>query len=161
MNVENFGSLGKWEKIDEQFDSTVIKQSNDVSCVSAVGEMLANHYGLNITQAEILENIGVWSNAEALAKFLNSKETRKDVEWIGGSFPFEPKFIKGISTDVWAAMLRQGEPMGHAVLIGGIDESGLIIIKDPFDQATYKMTDLKLYAVLSEFVLRRKKAEQK
>lgn len=157
MNVENFGALGNWKKIDEQFDPTIIKQSNDASCVSAVGEMLAKHYDLNITQAEILEEIGVWSNAEFLADFLNSKETRNDVEWIGGSFPLESKFVKGISTDIWVGMLRHGEPLGHAILVAGMDESGLMIIKDPSDQTTYKMTDLELYAILSEFVLRRKK----
>ncbi len=152
-----FGALGNWEKIAEQFDSTIIKQTNDASCVAAVGEMLADFYGLKLTQAEILESIGIWSNADALAEFLNSKETQVGVEWIGGSFPLESKYIKGISIDIWGAMLRQGGPIGHAVLISGIDESGLIIVKDPFDQTRYKMTDLELYDVLSEFVLRRRK----
>ena len=155
--TEQFGALGSWQKIDEQFDETIIKQTNDASCVAAVGAMLADFYGLNLTQAEILENIGIWSNSVALAKFLNSKEMQFGVEWIGGSFPLESKYIKGISTDIWGAMLRQGGPIGHAVLISGIDESGLIIVKDPFDQTRYKMTDLELYDVLSEFVLRRKR----
>ena len=155
--AEQFGALGNWQKIDEKFDETIIKQINDASCVSALGEMLANYYGLNLAQADILENIGVWANAEILADFLNSKETQFGVEWIGGGFPLASKFVKGISTDVWGAMLRQSETIGHAVLIAGIDELGLMIIKDPFDQTRYKMTDAELFDILSEFVLRRKK----
>ncbi len=155
--TETFGALGNWEKIDEKFDKTIVKQTNDASCVAAVGEMLANYYGLHLAQTEILEAIGVWSNSKALATFLNSKETQFGVEWIGGGFPLESEFVKGISTDVWGAMLRQSETIGHAVLITGVDESGLMIIKDPFDQTRYKMTDLELFDILSEFVLRRKK----
>ena len=154
-----FGALGNWKKINETFDDSIIKQSSDASCVAAVGEMLAKLYGLNVSQSEILEAIGVWANAGFLADFLNSKETGKDVEWIGRGFPVEPRFISGIvkSTPVWAAMLRDGEVGGHAVLIYGADENGLILIKDPFDQSKYKMKKAELFRVLSEFVLRRKK----
>lgn len=135
------------------------KQTNDASCVSAVGEMLANFYGLGISQKDILENIGDLSNSKRLAEFLNSVETRNDVEWIGGFFYDDIEFIKGIAEDikVWGAMLRDKEALGHAVLIGGLDDSGLIIIKDPFDQTRYKIETEKLYNILSEIVLRRKK----
>ncbi len=84
--AEQFGALGNWEKIDEKFDETIVKQTNDASCVAAVGEMLANYYGLNLAQTEILENIGVLANSELLAKFLNSKETQAGVKWIGGGW---------------------------------------------------------------------------
>ncbi len=53
-------------------------------------------------------------------------------------------------------MLREGSPLGHAVLICGEDKSGLIILKDPFDQTSYKMTLENLQKVLSEFVWRKK-----
>lgn len=156
--MEIFGALGSWRKIDEKSDATIVKQINDASCVAAIGEMLAKNYRLNLSQVEILESIGIWSNAQELARFLNSKETRTEVEWIGGIFPPELKFIKGISRqNVWAAMLREGKPLGHAVLIRGLDENELVIIEDPFDQTTYKMTEENLFEVLSEFVLRRKK----
>ncbi len=155
--TDQFGAVGSWEKIDEKFDETIIKQHNDASCVAAVGAMLANYYGLNLTQTEILEEIGILSNAKTLADFLNSKETQFGVEWIGGGFPLDFRYVKGISTDVWGAMLRQSETVGHAVLIAGMNKSELIIVKDPFDQTVYEMNDSELFSVLSEFVLRRKK----
>ena len=156
--TEQFGALGSWQKIDEQFDATIVKQTNDASCVAAVGEMLANFYGLNLTQAEILEEIGVWANAKILARFLNSKETRTDVKWIGGGWEHPVDALKWLiqSDKVLGAMLREGSPLGHAVFIYGEDENGLIILKDPFDQTSYKMTPENLQEVLSEFVWRKK-----
>lgn len=156
---DEFGALGNWRKIDEKFDENIVKQVNDASCVSAVGEMLARHFGLNLSQTEILENIGEWSNSTSLAEFLNSKEIDFRVEWIGTGFPNEPRFIKGITgqIEVWGAMLRDGETQGHAVLIFGEDENGLIKIKDPFDQTVYKMEVAELFRVLSELIVRRRK----
>ena len=66
---EKFGAIGNWEKFDERFDETIVKQVNDASCVSAVGEMLTRFYGLDISQKEILESIGEWSNSKRLAEF--------------------------------------------------------------------------------------------
>ncbi len=157
--TDKFGSLGNWKKVDELLDETIVKQINEASCVSAVGEMLAEFYGLNILQEDILENLGEWSNSKILAKFLNSIETRNDEEWTGSGFSHNINFIEGITAEnkVWGVFLRDGQTAGHAVLINGLDENGLIIIKDPFDQSTYKIEIKELYNVLSEFVLRRKK----
>jgi filamentous hemagglutinin len=159
--VSKFGSVGDWQKIDERFDSTITKQINDGSCVAAVGEMLAKHYGLKTNQQEILQDIGAWSNSFALSEFLVSKETRKGVERFGGGWDpeLDERYVLGVSQkSVWGVMLRKGNPRGHAVLIDGVDENDLIIIKDPFDQTTYKMEAKELYDVLSEFVLRRRKS---
>ena len=106
-----------------------------------------------------MEEIGEWSNAKALAEFLNSKETQNDVEWIGSFFSHDIDFIEGITADIstWGVMLRNKEALGHAVLIDGLDEKGLIIIKDPFDQTKYKIEIKELFEILSEFVLRRKR----
>lgn len=157
--MKKFGAIGNWQRLDEKFDESIIKQLNDASCVSAVGEMLANFYGLDTSQKEILEIIGDWSNSKRLAEFLNSVETRNDVEWIGGFFYDDIEFIKGITEDikVWGAMLRDKESLGHAVFIDGLDDNDLIIIKDPFDQTNYKIETEKLYDILSEVVLRRRK----
>lgn len=47
------GAGGYWKRINERFDISVVKQINDLSCVSAVGEMLAKDFGLNVSQVEI------------------------------------------------------------------------------------------------------------
>jgi hypothetical protein len=151
------GAGGNWKRLDEKFDKTVVKQINDFSCVAAVGEMLAEHYDLNIKQEEILGAIGELSNAFALAIYLN-KVDKSNGKWLGGNFPPMIEFIEGItgSIKVWAVILREGNTLGHAVLIDGSDEHGLVKIKDPFDQTSYKMTVKDLFEVLSEFVVKRK-----
>lgn len=158
---EKFGAIGNWKKFDERFDETIVKQVNDASCVSAVGEMLANYYGLGISQKEILKNIGIWSNSFSLAKFLNSKETESNVEWISGGYAqiFEHIVILVRETQVWAALLRDGNAKGHAVLICGQDKNNFVEIKDPFDQTIYKMDIFELDGVLSELVFRRRKSQ--
>jgi filamentous hemagglutinin len=149
------GAGGNWKRINERYDKSVVKQVNDLSCVSAVGEMLAKDFGLNVSQAEILKEIGSPSNADGLTKFPNEIDVEK--KWVGGFFPFEVKFIRGIteSTKSWAVILREGKWLGHAVLIYGIDENGLVKIRDPFDQTMYEMTVEDLFDVLSEFVVRK------
>lgn len=160
MNKSKFkpaGAGGTWKRVDEKFDETVIKQTNDFSCVAAVGEMLANHYDLNLSQAEILDEIGELSNAFALAQYLN-KVDKTEGKWIGGNFPPVIEFIEGmtVSSRVWAVVLREGSALGHAVLIDGLDENGLVKIRDPFDQTSYQMTIEDLFEVLSEFVVKRR-----
>ena len=158
--TKQFGALGSWQKIDEQFDSTIIKQHNDASCVAAVGEMLANFYDLDLTQEEILENIGVWSNSKLLAAFFNSKETRIELKWEGGGWKFEIPIGALewlIENNKIGAMLRNKSADGHAVFIDGFDETGLVVIKDPFDQTRYKMTLESFADVLSEIVWRKKR----
>lgn len=145
---DEFGALGNWEKIDEQTDLSIVKQK-DGTCVAAVGEMLANYHGLDVSQDEIIENIGAWANAELLTDYLNSIEMRYNVSWKGGYFGLQSKrFINSITKEirVWAVMLRESETVGHAVLICGMDKNNLIEIKDPFDQTVYKMSILNCIA---------------
>ena len=130
--AEQFGALGNWQKIDEKFDETIIKQINDASCVAAMGAILTGFYGLNLTQAKILENIGIWANSELLAKFLNSKETQTGVKWIGGYWDFKlPVGVLEwlIENNKIGAMLRNKSAVGHAIFIDGLDETGLVVIK--------------------------------
>ena len=149
------GAGGYWNRTDEKFDESVVKQVNDLSCVSAVGEMLARHYGLNLTQADFLAELDVLSNSQALTEFLNKADDSGEI-WIGGFFGNEIEFISDYTAanQVWAVVLREGGAVGHAVLIDGLDDDGMIQIKDPFDQTSYKMTAEDLYDALSEFVLR-------
>lgn len=156
---EQYGGLGDWQKIDERFDKTITKQQNDASCVAAVGEMLASYYGLNFSQEEILEKIGIWSNSLYLADFFNSKETQIKVKWIGGGWDFNLP----VGALEWlvknhkiGAMLRNKSAIGHAVFIDGFDENHLVVTKDPFDQTRYKMTLESFADILSEIVWRKK-----
>lgn len=156
--MDKFGALGSWEKIEETFDATIVKQVNDGSCVSAVGEMLAKNYGLQINQQEILENIGEWSNAESLARFLNSKETQNDIIWEGGGWNFETPIgaLKWLlNNHKIGGFLFDESTKGHAVLVDGLDNGDLVVIKDPDDQTVYKMQIESFLEVFAFFVWRK------
>lgn len=138
INIE-IGAGGDWKRIDEKFDSSIVKQTSGLSCVSAVGEMLLANRGIYLSQQEIIDIIGKPSYIGSLAKVLNNHDTSEDGrEWHGITVK-----IADLKTLVkernWAAVLHEPQTMGHSVLIGGI-ENQLIIINDPFDQTTYKMT---------------------
>jgi hypothetical protein len=102
------------------------------------------------------KEIGSPSDSETLVAFFNKIDV--EPKWVGGFFDDDVKFIRGVtaSTKSWAVILREGNPLGHAVLIYGFDENGLVKIKDPYDQTLYEMTADDLYGVLSEIVLRSK-----
>lgn len=156
--VDTFGALGSWEKIDETFDAAIVKQINDGSCVSAVGEMLARHYGVNTNQQEILENIGEWSSAEALARFLNFKETANDVLWEGGGWNTETSVgaLKWLlNNHKIGGLLFDKSTKGHAVFVDGLDENDLVVIQDPDDQTGYKMEIERFLDVFAFFVWRK------
>lgn len=43
-------------------------------------------------------------------------------------------------TGSWSAFLfERGNPVGHWVVVDGIDKAGLVMIRDPWKQTSYKM----------------------
>jgi filamentous hemagglutinin len=134
------GAGGNWRRFDEKFDASIIKQTTGLSCVSAVGEMLLRHRGISVTQGEIRQIIGEPADFGSLARALNHFDTSTD----------DGNVWRGITTDNqsldvlfrqknWAIILCEPLTMGHAVLVDGQTRSGLVRIKDPFDQTSYKM----------------------
>jgi len=65
-------------------------------------------------------------------------EIEKTNGWFGGfvSASVETLIQKGS----FGAVLREGSPLGHLVLVKGLNEENLLEIKDSFDQTSYKMT---------------------
>ena len=116
--------------------------------------MLLKSRGFDISQTEIAEFIGKPSSSEKLAEYFNSLETSGN-DWIGGFFDVK-YFEKIIATGTWGAILREGSPLGHMVLVEGVDRNGLIKIKDPFDQTSYRMTRRTFLRHLSEFICEKK-----
>lgn len=148
--IRSIGAGGNWERIGEKFDSSVIKRADSLACVSAVGEMLLRSRDFGISQTEIAKFIGKPANSEKLAEYFNSLEISEN-DWIGGFF--DVKYLeKIIATGTWGAVLREGSPLGHMVLVEGIDRNGLIKIKDPFDQTSYRMPKRTFLQYLSEFI---------
>ena len=136
------GAGGNWRRFDERFDDSIVKQ-NDLSCLSAVGEMLLRNRNITVSQEVIRDIIGVPSFIGNLARALNDFDTSDDgLEWRG--FPTNDESLEILLRHHknWGAILINDyrDRIGHAVLIAGRTRSGLIKIKDPFDQTSYKMT---------------------
>lgn len=148
------GAGGNWKRFDEKFDDSIPKQFTPASCVSAVGEMLGRYFGLNISQTEIHKAIGDWSNSGDLARYFN--EIDADKNWIGGHPDNVLKYVKFLLENrvPMCAVFREGNPLGHAVFIEGLDKNGSVIIKDPFDQTEYKMKIEDVFEVFSETVFK-------
>jgi filamentous hemagglutinin len=133
------GAGGDWERIDEQFDASIVKQG-DLSCVSAVGEMLLKYRNIAISQKEIRDKIGSPATLINLAKFLNSVDSSEDGQMWQGIFLEQHylDFVLGQSN--FGVVLQEPFFLAHAVYVDGVTKDRLIKIKDPFDQTSYKMT---------------------
>lgn len=148
MYPEQAGAGGNWPVIDEILDPEVVQQQNDLSCGSACGEMLLKERGINnINQAMIANETGVPVTCPNLANVLNAIDLPEGIQqWVGG-----PLAIPGATdcqlfetlnnTGSWAAVLWEvGAGLGHMVLVDGLDETGYVLIRDPWDGTRYKMT---------------------
>jgi len=130
------GAGGLWQVINERFDETVVKQKTSLSCVSAVGEMLLKSRGIQISQDLICDRIGEPTTVKSLANFLN--EIEKTSDWYGGFVTANVETLA--DTGNFGAVLHEGTPLGHLVLVEGLTERNLIEIKDSFDQTSYRMS---------------------
>ncbi len=134
------GAGGNWRRFNEKFDKTIVQQTTGLSCVSAVGEMLLKTRGFSVSQTDIRDIIGEPAGIEMLAKTLNSFDNSKTgKKWHGGFYlPGQLDFV--LSQKKFGIIFQEPLTMGHAVFVEGVNSSGLIIIRDPFDQTTYQMT---------------------
>lgn len=137
-NIEA-GSFGNWKKINEQFDSTIVKQTSEkgVSCVSAVGEMLMRSRNLSMTQNEILGIIGEPAGINALAKCLNKFD--KNQKWKAA---FDDDFNVDLLANKknFGVFLKEVGSETHAVFVKEFNSEGRFVIHDSFDQTSYEMT---------------------
>jgi len=135
------GAGGNWRRFDEKFDASIVEQTSGLSCVSAVGKMLLRSRGISISQDAIRDIIGEPADLGSLALALNHFDSAND-----------GKIWRGITTDhesldilfrqkIWAAILCEPLSLGHAVLISGRTQKGLINIKDPLDQTSYRRAE--------------------
>lgn len=153
-NQSTAGAGGNWPRIHHRGDKrNVVRQINDLSCVSAAGQMLAHEYGVNITQEMLIEEIGTPSTAYKLSEFLN----RIEGEWIGGHV--DPDNIEVYLEEIRTkpaiiAILREPQTMGHAVVVKGQNRLGNFQIFDPFDQTRYSMSRESFIQFFSEVIVR-------
>jgi len=140
------GAGGNWQVIDEIADLHVVKQQDQVSCGTACGEMLLRDREIyDVNQAMIAAETGVPVSAESLAVALNSLDSSGSRVWLGGTVSIPGATYSEIidvliSTSSWGAVLWEPlADLGHIVVVDGIDETGLILIRDSWDATSYKM----------------------
>lgn len=129
----------KWAVLNERFASDVVRQSDQGSCVAAVGQMLSKG---ELSEAELIKTIGIPGNPKQLAKQLEEK--------IGGGWSSKARGKIGIEemckNGPWAAMLdeytwfpiRGNQP--QLVMVEGLDDLGRLKISDPLEGTRYEMT---------------------
>lgn len=129
---------GIWEVINERISPDVVKQINNVSCVSACGEMLSNGA---IDQATLINNLGAPVGLQHLADELGP-------EWTGVTIGNKEQVLDYLlNNGSWAAELRSPPAsmyaridMGHSVVVDGVNDAGDIMIRDPWEGTRYEMT---------------------
>jgi len=136
----NAGAFGHWEKNYEEKDLTIVLQKSEkgVSCVSAVGEMLAKSRNLNVSQSEILGIIGEPAPIHRLRVLLNDMDSPKaGAGWHSGMrIEADIEFIRGRKN--FAVILKEFGSEAHAVFIKGFEDQ--LMVLDTFDQSRYEMT---------------------
>lgn len=136
--TKQVGTGGFWKVIDEKQDASVIKQKTPFSCVAAVGVMLLQNRGISMTQEEIIDIIGELSSTDELAKLLNDIDKPSVKEKWYGIIIAVNNLEKIARKSAFGAVLREGNPLGHLVLVESLNED-LLTIKDPWDGTIYQM----------------------
>jgi predicted double-glycine peptidase len=140
------GAGGNWQVIDELAERTVVQQQDKLSCGPACGEMLLTDRGIDsANQSLIAAETGVPVSVEDLAIALNTLDASSSRFWLGGTVSIpgatNSEIVEVlISTGYWAAILWETlADLGHIVIVDGLDDTGKILIRDPWNATKYKM----------------------
>ena len=110
--------------------------------MAAVGEMLLQARGISVSQDVIRDIIEEPTDSKTLAGALNGFDNSDDGSVWRGLFLSDFEDLAGLGPlENIAVVLREPDSTtGHAVIINGT-RRGRLIIKDPFDQTSYEMTN--------------------
>ena len=100
------GGSGPWAEGIPSEPGGAVGQTTSGSCVSACGEMLS---GGSVTQQELLDQIGEWSNPQSLARALGDG-------WKGGGFASAEDALAAADQGPMGAELRVPLESGHMVV---------------------------------------------
>lgn len=91
-----------------------------------------------MTQDEIIGIIGESSTTENLANLLNDVDKSDNKEKWHGVIVSVKYLEKIIAKTAFGAVLREGNPLGHLVLVEKLQDN-MLYIKDPWDGTSYQM----------------------
>lgn len=126
-----------WEAINERFSSDVVRQFNEDSCISAVGDMLSEG---KVTQQELIARLGERPDITDLVDILGTgwtseKRSFKSLAEIGEHGPWAAELMENSGTELEKSL--------HTVMVDGVNSSGNVVIRDPWEGTTYEMTPKK------------------
>lgn len=129
------GKIGPWE--DEASGlrkGDVFMQCADGSCVSATGQVMTNGA---VSERQLLERLGEWSNPEALARELN--RLLPESRFTGGYFATAEDALAIAQSGRFGAVLQARGAPGHMVTIEPIGKNGSFRVFDTGIGASYKV----------------------
>jgi hypothetical protein len=148
------GAGGNWTRFDEKFDRNIVKQT-DLSCVSAVGEMLLRDRGVRVPQEKLRDIIGEPAYFGVLAKTLNHFDSSDDGRIWKGFSTNEAGLLTLVKEQNIGVILVEPRFLGHAVMVMATKRSDVFDIKDPFDQTSYSMHAVDFWSSWGGFVIAR------
>ena len=143
-SARTVGAGGRWKVVDERPDERVVRQMTPLSCVAAVGEMLLRTRGISVSQQEIIDIIKEPSSIGALAGFLNHVDAGEKSEKWYGSIIERRNISLLLREGAFGAVLRDGTPLGHLVVIPR-SQAGRLEIYDPWEGTSYKLSFFELF----------------
>jgi hypothetical protein len=122
-----------WQAINERFSPDVVRQANEDSCISAVGQMLSKG---RITEQHLITELGARPELADLRRYLGD-------EWTSQKRSF--RSFAEISDEPWGAELMENagtdlDKSLHSVVVDGVGSDGNLLIRDPWEGAKYEMT---------------------
>ena len=140
-----FGAGGRWPVINEIIDPKVVRQQSNLSCGPACAEMLLREWGItNITQVTIENLTGSPTSASEVADALNQLSPASLHRWQGGYLDTSSSLaafnLLLKTSKPWMAQMKEiGNRIAYMVVVDGVDETGLVLVRDPWEGSSYKM----------------------
>lgn len=127
------GESGPWAEGVQARQGGAVAQATEGSCVSACGDMLADG---SILQAQLLSELGEWSNPGALADALNSRVGSQ--VWRGGYFEGPADALAAANRGRMAAVLQSPGGPAHMVVIEPLGAE-TYLVRDPLPGVNYEV----------------------
>lgn len=130
------GAGGNWPVLNEVPNPNVVKQVGPLGCGPACGQMLLEGRGLQVVQQALGDGL---TSPDSLAQALDAVGG----QWLGKMVDPSAASLRYLNnTGPWSAMMWEtGSPVGHWVVVDGLDSVGNVMIRDPFSGTSYEMTE--------------------
>lgn len=130
-----------WNRINETPDPTSIRQEDPYKCVAACLQMLLWPTGAALTQDALCHHLHASPTVDidAVLPWLESADPSG--HWGYEAHAPRAKLGHLHRSAPWLAfMVTHSKPPLHAVIVDGADRHGRVLIRDPYNGTSYRMT---------------------